>query len=61
MAMKAYMERQKAAQITKEEDDEILDGLRKEEEAKATVLDMAKEIDRLEKEKGDGKGDKEGT
>ena len=60
MALKAYIERQKAVELTKEEDDRILDDLRKDEEARATVLDMANEVDRLEKEKDNDKGDKEG-
>lgn len=59
-AMRAFMERQKAADVDKEEDDGILDELRKDEEARAAVVDMAKEVDRIEKEEGDGNGDKEG-
>lgn len=40
-AMKALMDRQKAPDVGKEEDDSILDGLKADEEAKATIIDMA--------------------
>ena len=51
-ALKAFYGRQKAAEVSKEEDDKVLDELRKDEETKATILDMAEEIRRREEEGG---------
>ena len=43
-AMKAFMERQKATEVSKEEDDKVLEELKADEEAKATIIDMAETI-----------------
>lgn len=44
-ALEALIQRQKAAaDISKEDDDKILDEMRKEEETKATVIDMTKNL-----------------
>ena len=42
--MKAFMERQKATEVSKEEDDKVLEELKADEEAKATIIDMAETI-----------------
>jgi len=43
-ALKAFMERQKAVEVSQEEDDRVLEELKAEEEAKATIIDMASRI-----------------
>ena len=43
-ALKAYMERQKAAEVSQEDDDKVLEELQADEEAKATIVDMADQI-----------------
>lgn len=43
-AMKAFMERQKAAEVSDEEDGRILEQVKAAEEARATVLEMANEV-----------------
>lgn len=43
-ALQALMERRKAREVSEEEDMKELDGLRQEEETKATILDMAGSI-----------------
>ena len=43
-ALDAFMKRCKEKKVSKEEDDKELDSLRTEEEAKATIIDMANEI-----------------
>jgi len=59
-AMKEYMDRIKAKEVTQEEDDKVLDEVRKDEESKATVLDMAKEIERLENGRKENDGQEDG-
>ena len=51
-AMKSLMERSKATEVSDEEDEKIIGDLKADEESKATLLDMAKEI-------GKGGGDDE--
>ena len=43
LALKGFMERQKASEISKEKDDEIVAALRGEEEARAAIVDMTKD------------------
>lgn len=43
-ALKAFMSRQQAVEISEEEDRRILDDMKADEEAKATILDMASHI-----------------
>lgn len=52
-ALKAFMERQKAQEMPKEEDDKILSDVEESEKAKAVLLDMAEQ---LRKEEDNGKG-----
>lgn len=49
-ALRALLDRQKAAEVSQEDDDRELDDMRSEEEARANIVDMAS---RLEKEAGD--------
>lgn len=49
VALKAFMDRQKAKAVTDEEDAATIDELRKDEDAKAAIVDMA---DELRKEEG---------
>lgn len=44
-ALKALMARQKAAAISDEEDQKIIDDMKADEEAKAAIIDMAKHIE----------------
>ena len=48
VAIKAFMERQKAVCVSDEENDKELETLKAEEEAKAAIVDMAKEIEARE-------------
>lgn len=43
-ALKAFMERQKAAEVSEEQEKETLEDLQADEEAKATIVDMAQKI-----------------
>lgn len=43
-ALKAFMERQKAAEVSQEEDDATLKELEADENAKATIIDMAEKM-----------------
>lgn len=43
-AMKELMNRQKAVEISDEDDEKVLDDLKSDEEAKATIVDMAEQI-----------------
>lgn len=52
-AFKAMMERQKAVELSKEEDDKILDEVKAEEDAKATILDMSAKLNEQEKKGGE--------
>lgn len=44
VALKDFMERQKAAAISEEEDSKILDEMKADEEAKAAIVEMGKEL-----------------
>lgn len=51
-AMKALMERHKAPEISDEDDSKILDDMKADEEAKATIVDMAEQIKKGGKDEG---------
>lgn len=53
-ALMAFMGRQKAPEISKEDDDKILDEVRVEEEARANIIDMAAQIAKEADDGGDG-------
>ena len=51
-ALKAYMERVQAKKVSQEEDDKELESLENEENARATILDMAEQIKKEDDHEG---------
>lgn len=51
-ALKSFMERQKPAAVSEEEDAKVLEELKKDEEAKAVIVDMAGELQKEENNEG---------
>lgn len=56
-ALLSFMERQKAPDISKEADDEILESERVEHEARANIVDMAAQVIKEADDGGDGQAD----
>lgn len=52
IALKAFMDRQKANEVSSEEDEATLNDVKREEEAKAAIIDMANEV-KKESENGE--------
>lgn len=52
IALKAFMDRQKANEVSSEEDEAAINDVKREEEAKAAIIDMANEV-KKESENGE--------